>query len=914
MAVSIALEADSMAAFLAALSHARDEEAVAFARASVRLPLTLTGWRSVGSALQVVLADREHIGDRYVAELLAALSSVPLSSARRSLSTMCLAELHRADEPKSAVTAEDGWDEWAWKEPRRLCAARLLSLSQTPAPKSMIRELHDAEADVTVRFWLAFALGRSGDARQLMEALVGLTLADLKLTDGEGCEDPRHANLREAARRLPAGVLQELDQSAPPSRLRDAILAAARAAPELPLTAQDEQADSVQEEPVMDVLTSEQADAVGRAWLTQSPWLDQHDPPPAEWPNTVWLSRMNPRLAGLVATHILRERIGYRHPEFEFLLDGGMLSAMPIWSLGRFEPDFPGLLEVFLHEEADRAVQLQAAAAAAYSDDLAALMREVSRVVQEPSSRRRRLAAEFVEYYLRYNRVGAAIPTWGGGGDPDDVPLTSPSHQEQENQTARFFAAAEGPEVAPVDTWFDVAITLTLDDEGGVVVRDLAPDWDELRVNVLLCVSGGLAEKAEIELVIGRASRRGSCTFKLFVASGVLPEAVAVRALFMHEGRFCGSLGYRLEASQPVAATGQVLVDSEARSPDLCIAVARTGESSLAWHFVLGPQIRTAIGQHSLRLHGTSRLDEGAVVIFDAAFQEFIDAGSEEWPEVALAIGDRIAKLAPPELTAALSAVLGARANPAIQLLVDRSDVPWELMTIRDRDGVRVPMHVLCDVARWSVEHEGALASSINGDTFLTMAPSYPEPRELPEAQEESSHLQGLGAEMILPATKQNFLACVRRLATTGGGILHFAGHGQCIKQAPFCSAIDLDDGVVTALAFEAAAEGKLERTLIVLSACEVGDGRRAIRVFGGWEESIQRSGCSAFVAPLWQTVDSHSREFVVDVVRSTLEGLPIAGAMRRSRAKRWRERDSVLAYCFYGDATATVVSGRALW
>jgi len=132
---------------------------------------------------------------------------------------------------------------------------------------------------------------------------------------------------------------------------------------------------------------------------------------------------------------------------------------------------------------------------------------------------------------------------------------------------------------------------------------------------------------------------------------------------------------------------------------------------------------------------------------------------------------------------------------------------------------------------------------------------------------------------------------------------VHFACHGEVSPATPSMNGIILNDN--TRLDELYVQGNNMDEPFVFLNACQLGANSELIADYGGMAAAFLRTGCSGFVAPLWNVGDATAREmattFYADVID---DGVTIAEAIRRRRARFDPDNDrdlTHLAYVYFG-------------
>jgi hypothetical protein len=305
------------------------------------------------------------------------------------------------------------------------------------------------------------------------------------------------------------------------------------------------------------------------------------------------------------------------------------------------------------------------------------------------------------------------------------------------------------------------------------------------------------------------------------------------------------------------------------------------------------------------------------------------NAGGPLLDDVLAGVGETIADLLPDELWHALRQVAAALAAggearpPAVLLLSAESHVPWELAAMPEplADPRAAPfLAAQASVGRWILgrrrppmppegEVEVRQMAVVVGDYAGSMRF-----RELPEATAEGDELERtyrahrLAGEV---AQVDHLLAArLDELGAPAAGCeaVHFACHGKADPTHGELAAVVLDAAgrTLTPLAVNASRLGREHRPFVFLNACSVGTAVEMLDETAGFPGAFLKSGCRAFLAPLWEVDDAVARRIALRLYADAFAGRPVADVLREERAGVDLGAGAVpaatsLAYVFYG-------------
>lgn len=364
--------------------------------------------------------------------------------------------------------------------------------------------------------------------------------------------------------------------------------------------------------------------------------------------------------------------------------------------------------------------------------------------------------------------------------------------------------------------------------------------------------------------------------------------------------------------TSPAATLGAVMVDTDAKQPDVTVYIASTDSGrpqDLLWQITtarfdgLPP---TLDGATTL---GSSPRDEAAALFKDfAALEPGKHTASIE------GFGDRLWDRAPPQWRAVYWALWDHYKRPlTIQFISDEPYLPWEFMrpTRSDESETHPPLALKHAVGRWIRRWDGYMRNRLPTGTVCTISPHYNVSNlKLARAEAESAMLQKDYAAVRVKGTYAAVKELFESAPTSPVALLHFSGHGSFASTAVGTSSIKLEDGAFT-VAEAARREVKLGqtcRTLVIFNACEVGATGSSLGAVGGWADALLSREFGGFIAPLWAVEDDDAATVVAELLSGILTRRePVSEVLRCIREKYGNISPTFFSYLYYGDVTARV-------
>jgi hypothetical protein len=286
-------------------------------------------------------------------------------------------------------------------------------------------------------------------------------------------------------------------------------------------------------------------------------------------------------------------------------------------------------------------------------------------------------------------------------------------------------------------------------------------------------------------------------------------------------------------------------------------------------------------------------------------------------PSVVRSISKSVADQVPSEVWEVVEAVTArcGEAGPTLQLLSEEPYIPWELAEMPTPpfpDAERL-LGAQLIVGRWVLgerrppqppphQHEMRALAVLTGDYAQTSQAT------LECATREADWVaHTLGAER-LNATVAVVLALFER---GGGDLIHFAVHGSFHDLSE--SGLILADGW-TLTDVEIGGVELTGHPLIVLNACQVGQGTELLGDYAGIGAAFLRAGASAVVAPIWsigdQPAEDFCRAFYELLCRGQSPALALR-ALRRGWVAKGATTSTPLAYLFLGHPSLELAWGE---
>jgi len=252
-----------------------------------------------------------------------------------------------------------------------------------------------------------------------------------------------------------------------------------------------------------------------------------------------------------------------------------------------------------------------------------------------------------------------------------------------------------------------------------------------------------------------------------------------------------------------------------------------------------------------------------------------------------------------------------------VLILSDEPYVPWEL-AIEPLDAEDTPfLAQRVAVGRWPLDttvlpppHEKAIGpvAVVAGDYegIATWG-------QLPLAIEEADELGVRYAAQRIAATYGAVKGAISGRPLTD--VLHMALHGQYDQSdaADGLILVDLDRGepkVLTATAIKGIPmQG---RPFVFLNACQVGNGREVLGLYGGIAAAFIDRGACGVIAPLWNVRDDIAKEVALTFYEDAFGGISAGEAVRRNRQqfKEDAQTSTFMAYQYFGHPALRLVKG----
>ncbi len=257
-----------------------------------------------------------------------------------------------------------------------------------------------------------------------------------------------------------------------------------------------------------------------------------------------------------------------------------------------------------------------------------------------------------------------------------------------------------------------------------------------------------------------------------------------------------------------------------------------------------------------------------------------------------------------------------------IQIISDEPWIPWELVRPYDASDLD---HIIDDdflgirfqLTRWLAGPMGGGSKIQLRQLACVEASSVPGLSKLAYALQERTYLQGFAAAHRItdaspaPANTANIVGL---LETGGTGLWHFATHGNIdLLHANESVVILADGGALHASDINGSRQLRIavDRPLIFLNACRVGQQGWSLTQLGGWAATfVARCRCGAFVGPLWSVDDQVAYEFARFFYEALGEGKTLGQAAQIARCKARDlapENPTWLAYSIYAHPNARV-------
>jgi hypothetical protein len=371
--------------------------------------------------------------------------------------------------------------------------------------------------------------------------------------------------------------------------------------------------------------------------------------------------------------------------------------------------------------------------------------------------------------------------------------------------------------------------------------------------------------------------------------------------------------------------------------PDLVVSVTRSdvGADSYVW------SAYTSMDAVSVPdLPSTTRLEKADADAFATEIRRMFlerDAGSPlgRWLELA-GRARRVGEAIPEGIREAIAATVqhSGSTAPAILLLTEEVDVPWELAwfdelasVVPDAEKTAPFLGAHAAISRWPLSDDErpdptpAPAVVVSGAAVLTAdytgVPTFP---VLESALAEAAEVSGLFEPRAVEVVPE--LASVIALfkGDPPSKLVHAAVHGKFDNEGNQQGIVLLEKspagGAVGRYLTPTMLEnGRLDGPFVFLNACQVGSDEQVLGNYGGFATTLVKVGAAAVVAPLWNVRDTvaaeFARRFYANAWGTATSGgnVSVAEAVRQLRALY--TQDAVSG----GDQTAdpTVISYQVL-
>lgn len=494
-------------------------------------------------------------------------------------------------------------------------------------------------------------------------------------------------------------------------------------------------------------------------------------------------------------------------------------------------------------------------------------------------------------------RTGAAA---NGGGDDDTV-------------TRRL--EAEAPDQATLGSEVPIVVSLSAEGSGAEVATEILGRVGDT-VDVILSTQSGveLAGPQQVELAI---TADGTTAYAMFTVKAIATGQAKMQLLAFIDGRNVAVLPirFRVEETPPddpvqPRRTEADLQPPPYEDPDLTLLIVEQslpGQGSTLQFWLTGDDPGLGLNFEPLG-QVEFRADP------DEYFAEYFGDVEELLPGTSLpatvvdqkvrAMGAKLyEKVVPPELQEKLWAIR----DRVESILIQSTEpwVPWEMCLLSgpDNNGDIVEHGFLCehyDISRWIQGEPLQVELSLDRVGLVVTGDS-----GLPSAQAEAGTVRALASPEIvvddIPATYEDLYEALAGGTYTA---LHFTGHGLSLDGIdPSRSQIVLEGGVpfrAQSISGRARNLGK-SNPLVVLNACQTGQGGMGLVGAGGWATALLKAGAGAFVGAHWSVLDESAARFSEVFYQRLVAGDTLAAAVRKARLEIRASGDPTwLAYVLY--------------
>jgi hypothetical protein len=534
----------------------------------------------------------------------------------------------------------------------------------------------------------------------------------------------------------------------------------------------------------------------------------------------------------------------------------------------------------------------------------------------------------------------AAETTRVRGGEPirGDEAAPMPAAQPALRRTPHL----DAPDALPTAKHACFKVGVRLDnapfaerEQGEELVLELPPDVDRVTVGVLVSpsahftVDGSPYQPLEVERDREDA---GPLEFALCVTSPDAPGAAGITALFVYNGRPCGSVTRRWswDPTQPQAPPApaqpgepaEVHLDTQARQPDLSVYVTRPVNDGI--HFSCSVQTPLLAKYREPTPPEEWALPQVARSFVAAELDRIISGGTPgERRSALIEAGVAFWKAAPSVFQRVLFELIDAGLAPKnIYISSAEPSLPWELMvpSSTDADGIAVdrePLGVEFAIGRWIDGGHRSPSQHLVVTRGYVVAPEYDKPARAIDASIELDCLTDrLGARRIDPAAEADLDAAfaaepaelvhfVCHGASGDGGDVLFLDHDKPLR----ASTVRVKDSFKSLC--------RQGRPLVFINACDAAQLSPSIGGADGFPSAFAELGARAVIAPLWSVLSGPAGHVAAELYERALDepGHTLAELVRDVRARAYRDAefdDSFAAYCLYGDPLTVLERGDA--
>lgn len=245
--------------------------------------------------------------------------------------------------------------------------------------------------------------------------------------------------------------------------------------------------------------------------------------------------------------------------------------------------------------------------------------------------------------------------------------------------------------------------------------------------------------------------------------------------------------------------------------------------------------------------------------------------------------------------------------NAHFQIVTNYSHIPWELF----HDGndflcLRHPIARKPQIKDRAISHP-----PLKDDSMYALVVGNPT-CDLPEAESEAEEVADLLTKKkwrvdILMRDKATVNMMALKLSNTPYRLIHYAGHGRFIEDAPNKSSLMMRDYPWLAEEFE---RHLCSSAFIYLSACKTSQTQTMNNIesprgefMEGVAISTLRGGAKGCLGPLWGVRDDWAREFALTFYKYALGGETLGESVRQARLAMLDKNENFWAgWVLYGD------------